>query len=101
MERLDLVLQHEYRRVVDTTSKNYNSAHENYAISLEELQEAAEELQILNHDFEEFWKCCRRNQENTSLLRVMKEASLRMAAESIQLAVTFEKGLNGYGNDRN
>ena len=74
----------------------FHSAHEGYAVLLEEVGEAAEELDVLKSGMENLW----RNVKNDNSALIPRHAGVicfhaaRMAAEAIQVAAMAQKILD-------
>lgn len=84
----------EYDRAAEKWGTTNNSDHESYAVLLEELEEATEELGLLTGDVSLFWSCIRKNStEGTKLfhLRAAATHARLLIAECIQVAAMIEK----------
>lgn len=72
----------------------FNSAHEGYAVTLEEAQEAEEELKKVAQGLAVIWEMTKGNAPKEVFMKqlgVLKETAQSMAAEAIQLAAMSEK----------
>jgi nitrate/nitrite-specific signal transduction histidine kinase len=79
----------------------FNSMHEAYAVILEEVQEATEELAVLESELSDFWRLVRRN-HSPGVLCCSAQIELRAiatAAELIQVAAMARKSLESFRKD--
>lgn len=86
--------QQEYRRAEAKFGSVNHSAHESYAIILEEVREHRDAEMALDKALQEFWASVCRNKDPQSQrydLRDGLEAALQAAAEMIQVAAMFYK----------
>lgn len=71
----------------------YSSMHEKYAVMLEELQEAEEELKSAREGKERMWKMVRVDNDKVATYQAygVANAAERLAIEAVQLAATARK----------
>lgn len=72
----------------------FNSAHEGFAIMLEEVDETTEDAAIFNKTFLEFWKAIKENKPKEELIEIaskLKKYVELMACEAIQVAAVCLK----------
>lgn len=84
----------EYDRAAEKWGPVNHSDHESYAVLLEELQEAEQELDCLKSRVQEFWSRVRDDRNDSTLLFPLKGAatsSRLLVAEAIQVAAMVEK----------
>lgn len=72
----------------------FNSPHEAYGVVKEELEEVEEEYMRMNHHLKEFWESVKTDTSNVEWLKLLKEASLNCAAESVQVAAMAQKAID-------
>lgn len=77
--------------------ERFNSAHEAYAVILEEYEEAKESLEsaggFLNHSF---WVSCRHDENNCiDFAEDIRNEAIKAACECIQVAAMAQKFING------
>lgn len=88
----DLV-QAEYGNACDNWGSTYNSLHEGYAILLEEIQEAEEEMNKIKRDLDSVWFSIKRNDIEiiNMYLERIQESSLSCIAELAQVSAVMLK----------
>lgn len=78
----------------------HNSAHEAYAVILEEFNEADEDRFDLEESMKMLWKSVRHNMLGGDVARArlsaIMGAALRCAAEMIQVAAMADKAMRGF-----
>lgn len=84
---------YELQNIVKVHGPTYHSAHEGYAILLEEVQEAVEDGVYIENRLEYVWKGVRNNDKDLILnsLGEVKEYALALAEEAVQCAAVCEK----------
>lgn len=90
----------EYQRAAQRFGVAHNSAHEAYAVMLEEVQEAEEEVASLTCLMEEFWRCVRHNTKTHAIVGDIRENAIIAAAELVQVAAMADKAIMAYGCER-
>lgn len=50
------LIQAEYKNACEKFGKKYHSLHEGYAVLLEEVEEASEDMTRIKYSLEDFWK---------------------------------------------
>lgn len=98
---VDQLVQSELDLASAQHGKRFHSAHEAYAVILEEYQEAKEQLLATERVLDIFWKCCRNDKcdEIQSVEAVWWESMLA-ACECIQIAAMAQKAMRGYKVDK-
>lgn len=83
----------EHRTIVDKYGEGYNSAHEAYAVLLEEFQEAQEELVHMQAQLDNMWGAIREDTRKfigTAVVRLEHHAK-QLAAEAVQVAAVCKR----------
>lgn len=74
----------------------FHSKHEGYAVILEEVEEAAREIDWIKADTEDLWDCVKHNSDATVVDNIvirMLESAINAACEAIQVAAMCDKFL--------
>lgn len=69
----------------------FRSDHEGAAVILEEIEEAKDELKSIKSVFEELWYTVKSNEDNEPWVRRIKEYSINLSCEAIQVAAMAQK----------
>lgn len=71
----------------------FNSAHEGWAVMLEEIQETIDDMDIVVDRHKQMWQSIKLNQENTywMYIDIIKDATIKSIKEMIQVAAMCEK----------
>jgi hypothetical protein len=71
----------------------FNSTHEGYAVILEELQEAEQELEALKVHLNQVWKNIRTDNEGGSLerMQLMRKRAILLVCEAVQVVAMNTK----------
>lgn len=98
---VDALVELEHRTIVEKWGEGYNSPHEAYAVMLEEVQEAQENMKCLQAGMEIMWTAIRednRKQIGPSVVRIEHYAK-QLAAEAVQVAAVCRRARgNSDGN---
>lgn len=91
--RIKRAVVEEYRRAAEKYGPLHASAHEAYAVILEEAQEAAAEADTFTWELNGYWNAVKENNEIACRCRLsdMQETAKRAAAEWIQVAAMAHK----------
>lgn len=69
----------------------FRSEHEGAAVLFEEIQESEADLDLIKADFTSLWNSVKRNWKNNEILKSIKQYSISLACEAIQVAVMAQK----------
>lgn len=69
----------------------FRSDHEGAAVIFEEVEEAKDELKSIKSVFEELWYTVKSNEDNEPWVSRIKEYSINLACEAIQVAAMAQK----------
>lgn len=95
IEEVQSVIEKEYARASAEHGRMHNSDHEAYAVTLEELDEAAEEIQSCWSALSKFWEYVKENNNylpfRLNSMKLVQEKALLGACELIQVAAMAYK----------
>jgi hypothetical protein len=74
----------------------FNSQHEGYAIILEEVQEAKEELDRVEQKLKLLWGATRRDEYPVEAIQMLNHYAKLVACEAIQVAAMSTKFMNSF-----
>lgn len=90
-----------YKEVIELAEKElqeankihekFHSTHEGYAVILEELQEAEEELNLCKDSLSYLWENIRKDENGVDHAKILKIEAVSMACEAIQVAAMVQK----------
>ena len=85
-----------------TYGTSYHSLHEGYAVLLEEVEEAAKELDYIENHLSMIWYAVKSDNEAEvkSNARVIALDAVNLAKEAVQIAAVCRKILGENGNER-
>ena len=71
----------------------YNTEHEAYAVLKEEVEEAADDLNIIQDDLAFLWNAVKGNSDKpySAALKHIQETALALAIEAVQIAAVAKK----------
>jgi len=90
----------EYDRAKAIHGPSHASAHEAYAVMLEERQEADVEAVNVKIALDYFWNATKKNEDTIEYAQNVMGAALVAAAEYIQVAAMAYKATIGYGEGK-
>ena len=86
----------ELANAVKNYGKTYNSFHEGYAVLLEEVEEAGDDMNYIRNNLSVLWQKIKDNElEDTALLTVISGTASMLALEAVQIAAVCEKFKKG------
>ena len=95
-----LAVTAEYERAAEKFGKKHNSAHEAFAVILEEYEEAIEDTQRFRNVLHTFWGVIKGDIQNLEykqqILDEMYTMARMAACEWVQVAAMCHKALQGY-----
>ena len=87
----------ETENAVKNYGETYNSPHEGYAVLLEEVEEAADDLTYIKNNLAVLWQSIKTNDlKDTTLLTDIEGTAQLLALEAVQIAAVcskFKKGM--------
>lgn len=92
-EAIELAVKFEHNNITTKYGDVYASEHEGYAVLLEEVQEAEENLEYINRCMQELWKEIRINFVTEEFLKGVKAGAIELANEAVQCAAVCERFL--------
>ena len=95
LKELEPLVEHELERA-NSVNPQFHSGHEGYAVLREECQETLEELELMKHHLFGLWMSVRQNRPDSAKDHVecLKDKSMNVAAEAIQVAAMCDKYMN-------
>lgn len=84
----------EYGRAAAKFGLKNNSDHESYAVLLEEVQEAQEDMEIIHRKLNNFWLLTRHNEKpelKLGMIKALERYAELLACEAIQVAAMAKK----------
>ena len=90
---IEQAVLHELRNIVKKYGTVYHSEHEGFAVLMEEVQEASDDLTAINDNLALIWKRIKDNENFTAPLGELKDFALALAEEAVQIAAVSERFL--------
>lgn len=92
VESIEPLVNAEYERSKEH-EESFHSTHEGAALIKEEIEEAAEQSQLIDKYFENLWDCVRKDEDKKSVhyAELIENAAMWGAAELIQVAAMARK----------
>lgn len=87
----------ELKNIRKVYGNQYNSLHESYAVLLEEVEEAENELERVKEELSDLWLCIKQNDNEGAInaLRRIATHSHFLIQESVQVAAVTNKFRGG------
>lgn len=86
----------ETENAVKNYGEVYNSPHEGYAVLLEEVEEASDDLTYIKNNLGVLWQSIKTNDLDSTLITDIEGMAQMLALEAVQIAAVcskFKKGL--------
>lgn len=96
-QNIDLInqaIENEYKKMCSTHGAKYHTEHEGYAVLKEEIEEAEEEVKIINDFFSRLWINIKKNEHFVCELKGIKGRAEFLAQEACQVSAVCQKFLN-------
>lgn len=87
-------VENEYKKMCSTYGDKYHTEHEGYAVLKEEIEEAEEEVKIINDFFSRLWINIKKNEHFVCELKGIKGRAELLAHEAFQVSAVCQKFLN-------
>ena len=103
IEKINGLVQKELAEMcIKHNQEKFNSFHEAYAVTKEEVEEAAFEMEMVQSDISLIWESIKSNETKDALRYVgfMQKRCNRAIQELIQVSACCEKIKRGFQNDR-
>ena len=97
-KQVEILTNEELERANKKFMSKFNSTHEAYAVLKEEVEEAQEEFEYMNHELNCIWDYVKRNKTENALahMKNMKKYAINMAAEAVQVGAMCEKFIDSF-----
>lgn len=95
---VDALMAQEYQDIVSRYGAGYHSAHEGYAVLLEEVQEAEEQLEYAKRSLDQVWESVRSDAPSAVLhdrVRRVEHYANQLAAEAVQVGAVCRRMRGG------
>lgn len=100
LEKMEAAAEAEYEKILAKWGV-FHSAHEGYAVLLEEVEEAQEEMESLREDMKALWGKIREDAEDEAaeIAAEIYADTIRGAAELMQVGAVCLRFITSYGKD--
>lgn len=94
---VDALAEMERRRIVSKYGAGYHSLHEGYAVLLEEVEEAEEDMLQVRDALNRAWDCVRADNDSTAMAFVHRAEiyARELAAEAVQVMAVAQRMRGG------
>lgn len=100
IEKIKELVQQELKEA-NEIHPQFHSDHEAWAVIEEEVEECKEALEYLQSYMRVMWRGIREDRDIDGLLTFAQRQAMNLAAEAIQVAAMYEKGLARYADTEN
>lgn len=90
-ESIDQAVLYELQNIIKSHGVVYASEHEGYAVLLEEVEEAADNLKYINLCMNELWNEVKSDAVSKDFLNSIKLGAIELAKEAVQCAAVCER----------
>jgi hypothetical protein len=90
-ESINQAVVYELQKIVKNYGATYASEHEGYAVLLEEVEEAGDDLKYINLLMNELWKEVKSDSVSKDFLNSIKVGAIELAKEAVQVAAVCER----------
>ena len=90
-ESIEQAVAYELQNIVKNYGAVYASEHEGYAVLLEEVEEAGDDLKYINLLMNELWKEVKSDSVSKDFLNSIKVGAIELASEAVQVAAVCER----------
>lgn len=87
----------EYKRASEAKGKAFVDGHHAFAVVLEEVGEAMEDMNVMTDWLHRIWACTKHDHNPAPAYKSMRDTALEAAAECIQVAAMCDKALRSEG----
>ena len=87
-------VENEYKKMCSNYGDKYHTEHEGYAVLKEEIEEAEEEVKIINDFFSRLWINIKKNEHFVCELKGIKGRAELLAHEAFQVSAVCQKFLD-------
>ena len=95
IKSVQTIMEEEYHRAAQKFGSVNNSDHESFAVLLEELQEALDEVKNTHGSIDQFWQMVKsreaRDQDKQNVLTAVENSAIFAACEFIQVSAMAHK----------
>jgi len=94
--KIDLLISEEFMNACEKFPR-HNSAHESYAIALEEFEELTDELVQIKEKMNELWIAIKNDNQGSKqgeIIEQIKDLNLKLITEAVQFSAMTERFYN-------
>lgn len=90
-ECINQAVAYELQNIVKKYGAIYNSEHEGYAVLLEEVDVAGDDMKYIYMSLNELWKEVKSDSVSKDFLTSIKKGAIELAREAVQVAAVCER----------